>query len=772
MVNDEHLQLDGRFAAPDLSRRPDLFLGGDLIKLDERLPRRLARLAALGTGGIIPLFDEAENQSEKQGYFRMREIHDHLLALSRQIVSAGMDVSFAFEHLYESIYLEAQDELSDVRAGAMVLLPIEYVCSPDEEVQLLLRADPLMSVVAIEGDGEKVLDLRGCVDGRVLRWQAPEGSWRIVQYICADAAAESEEAPTFVNPLSYASSMAYLRQTYAFFADILEPLRGTRFRSIIYRDSAFHAANHRNWDPGFNAVFADRFGFDPAVIYPALFEDIGENSAHYKALLLDCRAQMFADGMLRAYADFASELGVKLCGSLAEPKLPACSLLSGDALGGSRYAAGALLEKAYLYGANSIKLAAGAACNYGLSAVSCEIYRDYPVYSADLIYSEACNAFSHGANAMLVHPIRRHVANPEDDIIGARRDFFSFVSRTQTLLQGGEHVADIAMLYPIYSLHAQVYFYQAQTRGFEYPDTPANADYMSLINSISIYAGHDLTLLHPETMRDRCYVQDGTLYLNNGRYTEAFRVVILPSAIMISLANLRMLAEFFASGGKVLSTGELPRYAFEYDESGENDREVRRLVEEIFGAGVLDGNVIRLHDYHTNEAGGEAYHLPASATALDGTEMVPGALINETLSRFDLPYDVLMPGMIRLECTGALSLPYPEFVRLGLHKSIPGRGMLSHIHKRVDGREIYYFANTTERDYARSILLRGALIPELWDPHNGEITPLEAEYVRYRDTVYTKINLNLSSGRSQFCVAAKRSDEPDCREIDSIEKEL
>ena len=347
-----------------------------------------------------------------------------------------------------------------------------------------------------------MIDLRPYIDGRTLRWTVPDGNWKVMQYVCVPSA---DEQGRRVNPLSYDAAMAYLTQTYSVFSTLFSPLLGQSFRAIAYRNLAFWAPNHRNWDPTFNAVFTARFGFDPAPIYPALFHYIGEKTEHYKALLLDCRAQMLADGMLRAYADFANQLGVKLRGQLAEPKLPACSLLSGDALRNSCYSAGALLEKAYLYGANSVKLAAGAAYNYGLPEVSCEIYRDYPIYTSDLIYNEACNAFSHGADAMLVHPVMAG-ALPEDEVMTARRDFYAFVSRTQALLRGGQHVADIAMLYPIYSLHAQVYFYCAPTKGFEYPSTPTNADYMSLINSISIYAGHDLTLLHPETMRDRCRV--------------------------------------------------------------------------------------------------------------------------------------------------------------------------------------------------------------------------------------------------------------------------
>lgn len=282
--------------------------------------------------------------------------------------------------------------------------------------------------------------------------------------------------------------------------------------------------------------------------------------------------------------------------------------------------------------------------------------------------------------------------------------------------------------------------------------------------------GHDLTLLHPETMNRCCRTKDGVLYLDNAHNQESFRVVILPSTMMISLLNLRMLAEFFAGGGKIIATGELPRYAFEFDPKGENDQEVQRLVREIFGEDVLDGTILRPYDYHTNDAGGEAYHLSSGLTALDGTDMVAGALIDETIKSLGLPYDVLMPGMIHLECTGALNLPYPEFVRLGLDRFIPGKGMFSHIHKRCGGRDIYYFANTTDRPYNRPILLRGAHKLEVWDPHTGEISPLKVSYVKYKNTVYTKTRLMLESGRSVFYVAPSEATPVRSANIDSFEE--
>ncbi len=761
-------QLHRDFVDPAKAYKADLYLETGLLRDEVKLNERLEKLAAAGVGCVIPvLMGKDENRYSSAGLHRMREYSSLYADLLKKIIHFDLDVSFLFEAGFERDYLAAADEETDTTACAKELLPIEYVCCAGESVNLLLRSDALMSVVALDEETARVVDLRPFIQGRMLSWTVPEGNWKIVQFVCADCTDEDGIGER-INPLSYKSCMDYLQQTYAVFAPLLEPLRGKNFRAIGYRDIAFDAPNRRNWDPDFNRIFVQRFGFDPALLYPALFYDLGPQTERQKALLLDCRAHMLAEGFLRAYADFAEALGVDLRGSLCEPKLPSCSLLNGDALLGGKYAAGAMLEKAYLYGANSVKLAAGAAYNYGLQEVSCEIFRDYPSYAPDTYYSEACNAFSHGANRMLIHHVP--AAQKDGSFDFARRgDFYHFAARTQALLQRGNHVADIAMLYPIYSIHAQTYFYQAAAQGFEYPNTPTNLDYMSLINSISIYAGHDLTLLHPETLRNKCRVENGKLLMDNGKNTETFRVLILPSTVMIAPEDMRIIAEFYAAGGKIISTGELPRTAFGTDESGEADREVQALVREIFGEDIFDGNILRSYDYRSNAAGGEAYHLTAELTAIDGTDMVPGALIDETIKSLDLPYDVLMPGMIHLECTGALSLPYPDFVRLGLDKFIPGKGMLSHTHKRYGRCDVYYFANTTDRTYDRPILLRGAQKLEVWDPHVGTIAPLEVSYVTYRGEEYTEVRLKLASGRSLFYVSPDDVSPAISENVDSIE---
>ena len=82
------------------------------------------------------------------------------------------------------------------------------------------------------------------------------------------------------------------------------------------------------------------------------------------------------------------------------------------------------------------------------------------------------------------------------------------------LLRGGEHICDVAILYPIHSLHSVVFLYQAAgVQEFEYPVTPENADYMETMNSFLNYVGMDSTFVHPNIIRDRAFSEDGTLFV-------------------------------------------------------------------------------------------------------------------------------------------------------------------------------------------------------------------------------------------------------------------
>ncbi len=319
-------------------------------------------------------------------------------------------------------------------------------------------------------------------------------------------------------------------------------------------------------------------------------------------------------------------------------------------------------------------------------------------------------------------------------------------------MRGGKHVSDIAMLYPIYSLHSSVFFYDYDTNGYEYPSTPADADYMNVINSISLYSGHDVTVLHPDTLNEKCHVNDGRLYLDNVVNKEKYSILVLPATKVISIRSLELIAEFFDCGGKIIATGVLPSHAIESTAENNLDGRVRELVSHIFGKDADDSSIMRSYCLNTNINGGMAYMLYFSFTAADGTNMTDSASLRSALESFGVVFDIELEDAVKYEATGALNTIYPVFKMLGLASHLPNGGTVSHIHKRHGEIDVYYIANTTNLNISTKMTVAGEMLLEDWDPHTGRIKRLPCTHSERGGTKLTSAQLELPAAHSLLLV--------------------
>lgn len=638
----------------------------------------------------------------------------------------GIKVALNLEKSIEAAVVRYFDD-EDESIRSRIILKREYFCTKQESLKIPI-GDEVMSVVAVEEHGE-LIDLRPFVSEGELIWQAPLGNWRVCRYFCTD-----DEENDGVNLLNYEKCMQYLDAVLELFRNTLGHHIGNTLDTIAFSDICFSAVNRRNWDEGYNACFEKLYGFDPAPFYPCLYACDEDSGKRYKALLMDCRARMLAGGIMKALSFVADAEGMHLLGSLSEPKISASSWVLGDAMLVQAVSPCAKLEKSYLYGVNSLEIAQGAAEISGKQTVACDAFEEYRKINSDIIYRETATAFARGANMMMAHlPY---------DMDGAG-DYAEFVGRLQSVLRHGDAVTDVALLYPIYSLHSEVSLFEASVRGgmFEYPETPDVTDYMSVINSISSYSGKDVSVIHPENLEES---------LKNGDY----KVIVLPAAAVVSVRSMRIVADFFDRGGKVIGTGVLPSRAAEIGSGEEDpDAEVRRLARHIFGDGTEDENITGDYIYNSNENGGEAYFLYSTVTGIDRCNLVPCREILRALETFGIDYDVYISDMPRLECTGALNMNYPEYCLLGLSSGIRGGGMMSYIHKRNGDNDVYYFTNANDEDYDGFAYLKGEHALEIWDAKSGRITRVESSAEELNGAVYTKLALKLSSGESILFVA-------------------
>ncbi len=756
-----HEQKRARFLEPDNAYRPIYYF--DLPPLhapdmEARIKETVALCKKSGFSTVIPKLREDTVLANEQDVNAVRSIYRTLLAAAKR---AGVLVGFFLDFSFENFVIGMMDDLGETRLHARLLTCKEYICREGEQISRRLREGELQSLVAYSEAYGDVIDLRPFIEEGKLVWKVPRGNWVIREYLATE-----EPNCRRANYLSYEASYTYIQMAFGLFAEELAPYIGNTLTTLAYSGIGFHGENRRDWDNSFNSLFIKRFGFDPAPLYPALFGYAGKDTVHHKAMLMTVRASMIEHGIVQALHDFATEMGLSAFGCLSEPKLTACSFTAGDAMLCNLHSPCALFDKAYLYGTNSVKIAAGAAYNFDIERVNGELFRGYKNKDRAELLKDAMNAFARGVNNAALHL-------PAD--LAEDRAFCDFATRVQTMLRGGRHVADIALLYPIYDLHSKVTLYFSPTTRYEYPETSTDSDYMTLINAITFYAGHDLTVLHPHAMRAQCRTEGGVLYLDNKINSEAFRVVVLPATDMISLENLRLLKKFYDEGGKILATGVLPTKAFEYDKEGKNDAEVQQLARLIFGEDATNKRVMRRYCHNKNEAGGEAIFLYFNATTVDGKKMTKSSVVNRALNSFGIPFDVYLPGMARFEGTGALNAIYPEFHTVGLDRSFPDGGMFQYIHKRTDEGDIYYFTNGTDAPYNHHLLLRGAHDVDEWDPHTGGIRPRAEKFISYRGEVYTDLRLTLPAHTSTFFVttpvAAPQDTLPHVTSIDALESD-
>jgi hypothetical protein len=309
-----------------------------------------------------------------------------------------------------------------------------------------------------------------------------------------------------------------------------------------------------------------------------------------------------------------------------------------------------------------------------------------------------------------------------------RPELNDYVGRLSYLLQHGKHVADIAVLYPIASLHAQYH----NVGGVQFPlaageqppqimetayareGGPAfGMDYQDIGEALFRGLRVDYTYLHPEVLVERCIVDGKKLILNNRENREEYSVLILPAGDTLSAAAAAKIKEFYDKGGMVIATGLLPTRSAEFGK----DKEVQQAIADVFGVSPdepLKADVRRAQDrqnfyvfwYYikTNKAGGQALFLPSTHPWL-----IDFAL-KQVLSLRDV--DIQEP-------LGAL------------RRGNEYEGALTYIHKIKNGRDIYFFANSSSKAIDTKVVLRGKKALRIWNPHTGgqeaaELTPAEA----------------------------------------------
>ncbi|HEY3342842.1 MAG TPA: glycosyl hydrolase, partial [Anaerolineae bacterium] len=232
----------------------------------------------------------------------------------------------------------------------------------------------------------------------------------------------------------------------------------------------------------------------------------------------------------------------------------------------------------------------------------------------------------------------------------AYHQYNDYMGRLASLLVGGNHVCDVALLYPVRSVWAHFLPSDKPLNTGAHPGQEpewvvrvANS-YPELVRDL-LRQQIDLDIIDEEAIITG-QMRDGALYVAD----EQYRAIVLPPVHALSLDTAKALAAFVQAGGLLISAGPLPELA----ESAAGSLALRKLFKGLFDTGgsariVAAGEIapyLRAHlapDFTLAEANPDILYTHRQ---MDGKELY--FIINNTPAPVTLQPTLCAPGPYKL----------------------------------------------------------------------------------------------------------------------------
>ncbi|MDP2527079.1 glycosyl hydrolase [Maribacter dokdonensis] len=655
--------------------------------------------------------------------------------LSKKYLERYQDVLNTAEDLDMQVILYDDNDFPSGMAGGKIgeLFPqhtmkrldkVEKRIEGPSRFKQIIPAGKLVSAVAMNQNTRQLIELSSYIENETLQWQVPKGTWKIMFFVMVKDS--YHKAFPVVDYLDTTAVREMIRLTYDVYKENFESYFGNTIKMTFFDDVGFFK-HPRTWTGLFNEKFMDLNGFDPKPWYPALWYDIGPETEAIRHAFFNTRAELLAEGFPKLVGEWTKENGLKDTGHPPGNYDPTPIDMNGDIFKFFRHTeiplTDAIIE--YQFGQNGHKLISSAADYYDKPIVSTEIYGAYKEQAFDslMLYRSAMDLFSRGVNFVVPHGmwynpdqvyISPLVSSDSEKLAPTLPRYSNFVGRSCMLLQGGKRVANIAVLYPFEELAGWYHF--------EAPDNPRQGFYVSPETNYQKISGlltndirQDFTFIHPEYFLDNKYkIEQGSVLLNNVTNKQKYDALIITGCKIISLKTLQKVKSYFDQGGLVISTGQLP---FKSSELGQ-DEKIKKLIIEIFNINPEDTQVSEIK-INGNSNGGKAIYISEP-----NEHTLSGAITENVVT--DVAFN-----------------PTP--------KLSTNKGKFNYIHKIKDGKNIYFFSNSSDETISTEVTLQGKHYLFNANPHNGDIQEIKnLTHSKFNNQEFTKATLMLKPVSSTF----------------------
>jgi hypothetical protein len=587
----------------------------------------------------------------------------------------------------------------------------------------------LLSAVAMNFNTLERINLRPFILNENLKWTAPKGNWKIMYFTLTTD--KPHEIYKCIDYLDTAAVRQMVNQTYEKYYEKFSSHFGNTIKISFFDDVGFWEHPYM-WTGKFNEKFKKLNGFDPEPYYPVLWYNVGPETEAMRFAFFNTRSELLAEGFPKIISDWTKKHKIKDTGHPPGNYDPTPIDMNGDVMKFYRHTAIPLSDVIldYQFGQNGHKLVSSTADYYDRPLVGVEIYGAFAesIFDSLMLYRSMFEMFVRGSNLVIPHAMwytsgKEHIpplVSPySEKIAAALPEYSDFVGRSSYLLRGGRRVSEIGLFYPIESLAGWYRFDDPAFKRqgfFVSPET----DYQKISGLLTNEVRKDFTYIHPENfITDKYSIKKGSIKLNNKENFQEYRVMIISGCNIISAKTLSKLKQFYDNGGIVISTTQLP---FKSSEIGQ-DGKVISIIKEIFGVDPKNQGLISNIVENKNNKGGRAIFIKNP----DYTSL------SNSIEKYYPTSDV-------------------QFVSNPSLKT--NMGKFSYIHKVKDSKNIFYFANSSNEQINTPILLRGKLIPEIWNPHTAKlIKNTDYKYIEKNGVIYTQLKLELQPVKSVFIIS-------------------
>jgi alpha-L-rhamnosidase/Glycosyl hydrolases family 2, sugar binding domain len=685
------LSLDtAKFAAPPNEYRPvDCWWWEQGHLTRERLQWQLEEMHAKGVGGtwLYPRFGASQPQSSEPGFWTDGWWEFVRFALDEH-QRLGM-VQYANDWLgrLDKAYFQSQlrnersqhPELTGRRlvvhrlrssaAGTLSLLV------PDDEQILSAAAYRLHEQQEDAVDGESRIELAERVDGQTLSWEAPGPEWLVVVVTSQP------------HDLDYLGPEVARRWIEIFLDHYRQQLGDRLGRSLVaYGPDERHVLNGSIlYSEALRARFQKQKGYDPLPDLAALFIDIGPQTDRVRCQYYEVMNDLLEESLYEPMARWLHERGMQqvtiatwgrenLLGQTSNygdfPRMMKHFDIPGNEDSKESGPNGAFIDTklsssmAHLNGRSRVAVCAYWGVGWGFT-------QEQNIARTNLNYALGVNLYNtHGVLYSLLAG-RNEFVPPEVHFYQPYwqtwRAFADYVSRLSYVLSQGRHRADVALLYPLTTIHAHWH------NGSKFGPAADEAQRTTFALARSLYAGRLDFDIVDETRLTAAEIDGGNLKLAGLE----FPVVVLPTVTTLPTALAVRLREFVAAGGTLVVFGRPPTASAE---TGRDDPDLQQMWQELLGDYESSGQNMA---ERSNNAGGRT--MLVRSTDADVVAAIRAAIeADVTTTETDL----------------------------------------AHTHQQVGDQHAYFFVNRRPERRKVTVTVRCQGTPEIWDAGTGEIRAL------------------------------------------------